>query len=289
MVAVRFFTFEKWHGRAGIGSTRLRVHQLLKYWPEAALYKYGENPDVLILQKVYSAPDWQFLAHFPGIKILDICDPDWLDGVLLKETLDMVDGVTCPTQPLADFVKQMTDKPVLIVPDRHDLDAFPARAKHKGKIKSVVWFGYKHNAEALRFAMNFLARNNVKLTIISNEDPRPYTWANDQDASQALYTFVPWVTEELNAELVKHDAALLPVTTRPIDRFKSNNRAVIAHLCGLPILTDDISFNTMQNPAARGAEGKRLHAKAVKDYDVRLSVTQLKDFIKSLSERKIDA
>lgn len=282
---IRFFTFEMWHARAGIGSTRLRVHQLLKYWPEAGLYKYGENPDALILQKVYSAPDWQYLSHFKGIKILDICDPDWLDGVLVKETLDNVDGVTCPTTAMAEFVSQLTDKPVLIVPDRHDLDGFPAQAKHAGPIKSVVWFGYKHNAEALRWAMNFLVRKNIKLTVISNDDPMPYTWASSQDDAKKLYTFIPWSTEGLNAELAKHDVALLPQATRPVDRFKSNNRSIIAHLCGLPVITDDVSFTAMADPKVRAAEAQRLRSEAIRDYDVRLSVEQLKGFIMELKER----
>lgn len=284
---VRFFTFEQWHGRKGIGSTRLRVHQLLKYWPEAGIYKYGENPDVLVLQKVYSAPDWQYLAHFPGLKILDICDPDWLLGVHVRETVDNVDGVTCPTEPIADFIRQLTDKPVLVVPDRHELSLFPAQAKHDGPIKSVVWFGYKHNAEALRWAMNFLVRHGVRLTVVSNEDPRPYTWASSQADAQALYTFVPWTTEGLNAELVKHDVALLPTASRPEDRFKSNNRTIIAHLSGLPVITDDAGFNAMNDPKVRQAEGARLRYEAESEYDVRKSVEQLKWFIIKLTKDKV--
>ena len=50
---IKFFTFEKMHGKKNIGSTRIRVTNLLKYWPEASIYKYGEKPDVMIFQKVY--------------------------------------------------------------------------------------------------------------------------------------------------------------------------------------------------------------------------------------------
>ena len=53
MVDVRFMTFEQYHGKRNIGSTRIRVRNLLKHWKEADIYKYGENPDVLIFQKVY--------------------------------------------------------------------------------------------------------------------------------------------------------------------------------------------------------------------------------------------
>ncbi len=281
-MTVRFLTFEQYHGKSGVGSTRLRVHQLIERWPEAGLYKYGENPDVMIYQKVYMQPDWQFMAHFRGIQILDICDPDWLDGVEVKRTLDAVDGVTCPTEALAEFLRQFTDKPIKVVPDRHDLSQFPQVAKHDGAIESVVWFGYKHNAIALRWVMNFLLRNKVKLTVISNDDPMPYQWADDTDASQKLYEFVRFDEQFLNEELVKHDAALLPQATRPVDRFKSNNRMVTAWLSGLPIVFDDESFTKYNDPTQRTLDSQANLLDARNNYDVTKSIAELNEFIEGL-------
>lgn len=283
---VRFFTFSMYHAKGNVGSTRLRVEQLINYWPEADLYKYGENPDVMIYQKVYVQPDWLFMKHFKGIQILDVCDPDWLDGVGIRDTVDSVDGVTCATEPLAEFIRQLTDKPVIVIPDRHDLREFKKQAKHSGPIKSVVWFGYKHNAEALRWAMNFLARKDIHLTVISNEDPMPHQWADSSEKSKELYTFQKFEAETLNEELAKHDAALLPVSSRPEDRFKSNNRTVIAWLSGLPIITDDASFERLDDPKLRQAEATKLRAEAEKDYDVRLSVSEMQAFISALASSK---
>lgn len=276
-MTVRFLTFEMYHGKSGTGSTRLRVHQLLNHWPEAALYQYGENPDALVLQKVYMQVDWRLIEHFKGIKVLDICDPDWLDGVQVKETIDAVDGVTCPTEPLAEFLRQLTDKPVQVIPDRHELSQFPHQRRHTGPIKSVVWFGYKHNAVALRWAVNFLVRNKLKLTCIANEDPQPYQWADDPDTAKSLYKFIRFEHETLNDELVQHDAALLPVGNRPGDRFKSNNKRVIAQLSGLPIIVDDATFEHYNDPDKRNDLDFNRN-----DWDIRKSVDEMKSFLNKL-------
>jgi len=62
---VRYFPFTKFHGKGQTGSTTIRVDNLIKYWKEADIYKYGEKPDVLIWQKVYWLPDWEFQKHYP--------------------------------------------------------------------------------------------------------------------------------------------------------------------------------------------------------------------------------
>ncbi len=81
---VRYITFENYHGKRNVGSTRLRVHNLIKYWLDAAIYKYSEQSDVMIYQKVYETMDYRFPSHFEGTQILDICDPDWYDGAMIK-------------------------------------------------------------------------------------------------------------------------------------------------------------------------------------------------------------
>src|SRR5687768_10393536 len=100
---IKFFTFEKYHNKKGVGSTKIRVHNLLKYWDEASEYKYGEYADVMIFQKVYCTYDFKYPAHFPGIKILDICDPDWTEtpDIYIKETMDAMDAIVCPTEEFA--------------------------------------------------------------------------------------------------------------------------------------------------------------------------------------------
>lgn len=283
---IRFFPFELYHARSGIGSTRLRVHNLIKYWPEAGVYKYGENPDVLIFQKVYMTQDYKFHKYFQNLKIIDICDPDWVDGVAVRETLDNVDGVTVPTEPLKEFLSQMTDKPIKVIPDRHDIELAPPLKVHIGQAKSVVWFGYRHNADLLRFAVPSLEARGLKLNIISNEDPSAWRWANNPDEYRKMYDYKKYSEERFYAEMGKHDFCIMPPGTRPQDRFKSNNKTTKAWLSGLPVVTDADSLQNSMNPEWRNEEAKRNYNIATKEYNVIESVNEMKAFIDELKYLK---
>lgn len=277
---IRFFTFSQFHKKnPPAGSTFIRVNQLIKYWPEADLYKYGENPDVLIFQKVYVSQDYKFPVHFKNKKILDICDPDWLDGkTAIKETIDAMDAITCPTKALADFLSQMTDKPVVVIPDRWDIEIIPKPKKHKGKAKTVVWYGYAHNAETVRPAIDLINKHDLELLIISNDNPLYNRYAKK-------YKFIK-STEQNTSEfydlMQQADFAILPSGNRPIDIFKSNNKDTKAILAGLPIVKDLDSFERYLDGEERQGFVDN-EWKSVRDmYDVRNSVNEYKDLISKL-------
>lgn len=278
---IRYLTFEAYHGKSGIGSTRIRVHNLIKYWPEAGLYKYGENPDALIFQKVYMNYDYQFPKHFEGIRILDICDPDWTEGLAVAETVRNMDGVTVPTEELAEFIRQFADCPVKVIPDRHDLETFPPLKTHKGKLTRAVWFGYAHNAEVLRFVIPVLERFGIALTIISNDNPYADRWGSQEFD----YTYMHYNQETIHTDLQAFDICILPKGDRPRDRFKSNNKTVIAQLCGLPVVTNVDELEAMLTAEARQEEAQACYNEAIKDYDCKLSVVEMKGFIDGLRGR----
>lgn len=282
----RFFTMEQYHNKRNIGSTRLRVHNLLKHWPEAAIYKYGENNDVMIYQKVYTTQDYKFQKYFPGIQILDICDPDWLDGALIGETLSYMDGATCPTEELAQFMRQLTDKPIKVIPDRHDLENVKPLKVHSGEAKSVVWYGYKQNAELLTGAIPTIERLGLKLTIISNSDPVLWKWADDREAFQEKYTFKKYQEETILDELAKHDVCVLPIGMRPHDRFKSNNRTTRVWLAGVPIATDGDQLRALLDPDERNKQAKANYELAKSEYNVVKSVEEMKEFIEELQHER---
>jgi hypothetical protein len=238
---VNFFTFEAFHGKQNIGSTNIRVHQLIKYWPEASLYRYGDNPEVLIFQKVYLADDYRLPEHFKGIKILDICDPDWSEGVAIVETAHIMDAVTVPTEALADFIRQFHDN-VHVVPDRFDISKLPPPKKHTKKAKTVVWFGYSHNSSTLKPAIDRLEKLDLNLIIIADDDPFPSRWGK-RDAED-FYKYVKYNEDTIYEELQKADFAVLPYGHRPKDAFKSNNKDVKAKLAGLPVAktADEVEY-----------------------------------------------
>lgn len=278
---VRFFTFEQVHNRKNVGSTKIRVHNLLKYWPEAGIYQYGENPDVLIFQKAYVTQDYKFPVYFKGIKILDICDPDWLEGSLVRQTIDAVDAVTCPTQPIADFIKQMTDKPVRVIKDRFDLTEFPKPKVHRGKAKKVCWFGYAHNAESLRFAIPSLAKRKLILSIISDKDPEAWRWAGAEDYKD-MYEFRSYKQSTAYQFIQEADIVVFPKNVRPVDRFKSENKTSISRLLGVPVVKDSDELDALMEASARNDYVKKYYNKTRKDFDVKLSISEYKELINEL-------
>lgn len=278
---VRVLDYSRYHGRGNVGSTRLRVKQLQKYWPKYQDYKYGENPDVMVFQKVYVQPDWRFIEHFENLKILDICDPDWLDQQNIKQTVDAVDGIVCPTEPLAEFIRQLADKPVKVIPDRHDIEGVALTKVHKGQLKSAVWFGYSQHAELLQYVVPVLYRKGIALTIISNENPYADRWAEGLD-----YTYKRFNEETILDDLAQYDICLLPKGTRPQDRFKSNNKTTLAWLAGIPVVTDDDELEAMKTAEARNKQAKLNYDLAIKEYDVKISVREMKEFIEELRNNR---
>lgn len=283
---IRFFDFSVFHNkRPPAGSTKIRVRQLLKYWPEAALYKYGENPDVLIFQKVYANSDYKFINHFENITILDICDPDWLDGLPIKETIDAVDAVTCPTTELVNFLKQMTDKPVKLIPDRFDLTDVPTAKDHTERAKKIVWFGYRHNADVLKAIVPFIKELQLELLVISNDDPITYQYDKD---IRKLYTYkkYPEDEKEFYKLMQTADFAVMPKGSRPQDKFKSNNRKTKTILAGLPVANNKEQLYNYLDPKPREMYIKQNRDKIMRDYDVRLSVKEYKDLIDEVKRSK---
>lgn len=287
---IKFLTFSDFHGKhPDAGSTEIRVNQLLRHWPQASKYRYGQKPDALIFQKVYVLPDYHFPETFSGIKILDICDPDWLDGMFVKATVDAMDAVTCPTQEMADFLKQLTDKPVVIIPDRFDMDVIPKPRFHVGKARQVLWFGYRHNSEPLRRAMSLLCKLKLKLKVISNDDPLAWQWAPPDDMEWMRsegYSFVKYDENTIYADMQTCDFAVLPPNNRPVDRFKSNNRWVKSMLAGLPVAANIEDVERFMDSDMR-EQYIESHLDEVRGfYDVRHSVTQYSELIARLKQER---
>lgn len=279
MQSVRYLTYSMFHNKDPmVGSDFIRVKQLMKYWPEAKFYKYGEFPDVLVFTKVFAAYDYQFPRHFENIKILDICDPMWLEGLDVAETARVVDAVTCSTQALADFMQQLTDSPCYFVPDRWDVDPKVLRPprKHSGKAKTVVWFGYSHNADTLKPALRTINELGLNLLIISNDDPIIHRF--DDRPKEEYYRFEKY-TEDIGKLLHQADFAILPGDYRPVGKFKSDNKTTKAILAGLPVATDGDQLRRFMDANARKEYMTENYARVKEEYDVRKSMDQMKDII----------
>lgn len=280
---VEAFTYSRYHGKTeSVGSTYIRIEQLYKYWSDFSPYTYGSNPDVLIFQKVFMSPDYRFPAHFEGIKILDICDPMWLEGVDVVETCNEMDAVTAPTQTIADFIRQFHSN-VHVIPDRYDIEIIPKPKQHTEKAKTVVWFGYSHNIETFKPAVRVIEELGLNLLVISNDDPFINRWSTNKDH---WYTYLKYDEATIWRDLQSADFAILPDGFRPVDPFKSNNRTIRANLAGLPVARDIDEVSLYLDPKERQKWFDSNYDNIVKEYDVRLSVEQFKGVIDEIKDKR---
>lgn len=282
-------TFQKYHGRArgAIGSSIIRGEWLANHWDDAELWTNGMYSDVMIYQKAY----YQYhMKDFPGIKILDICDPDWMKGDMkcgekltgIKEMEKYIDAVTCATDELTDTIKNFVDMPVITIPDRLDLNQFPKEVKkHEGEAKTVCWFGYMHNAEAvLNGVLPSLGERKMSLVIVSNKDYLPFS-NYGVDITNIKY--------DINTayDMIKDcDIVLNPRLLLANFKYKSNNKTLISWALGLPVAATLDELDTFMSAESRNKEVEKRHEEIKKDWDIKLSVEQYKQLIKDINEKR---
>jgi len=274
---VGILLFEDWHGKSNLGSSRIRGHWLVNHWDEAEIFRQGAKYEAVIFQKCF----WkQYLKAYNGIKILDLCDPDWLDTVPIVELIDECDAVTVSSPGLKKELDKFSSKPVYFVPDRQDLEFHNVRKKHEGKAKWVVWFGYSHNASTLDQTLMFLKKYGLKLKVISNGRP-PYLKADKNikyNWEDPYFNF--------NEEILEADIVLMPPDTRPRGRFKSKNKTFTAWALGMPVATTPEELERFLDPKERQKEADKRFKEIREKYDVKLSVKQLKEIIKKCKNDK---
>ena len=193
-------TFEKFSNRKkdSIGSSRIRAKWLLPYWHEAEEYIIGNSYDIIIYQKVY----WEnMMTEFKGIQILDLCDPDWLEGRDVFKFVDMADAVVTSTQALADYMQKLRpNKKIVCIPDRVKIDAHDPKTTHIGPAKKVVWFGYSGNIKYLEPAFDEIIKRGLELTIISDKPYKPSMIYQTLKMTHVLYEY-----PKVHKDIIEHD------------------------------------------------------------------------------------
>ena len=280
---IKIITFENFHGRkkGSMGSSMIRGEWLCNHWPEANLYTQGSYADVMIYQKVY----WKYhMQDFKGVKILDLCDPDWIDGVLkLKEISFLVDAITTNTKETAEFVRNSVKNiPVVCIPDRIDLTQFPKDIKKHEKIaEDIVWFGYQNNANILLPPLLYsLAKKKLKLHVISDGEFRPL---NDCGV-EIIYS--KYESDSAFFMIRQNDIVINPSMNIKKFRYKSNNKTLISWALGLPVAITMDELNRFMDPIERRKEIKKRQQEIKEKWDIKFSVEQYKNLIKQICEKK---
>jgi hypothetical protein len=281
---VGIITFEKMDNRRqnSVGSSRIRMRWMLPFWEEAEEFIIGKKYETIIFQKVY----WRdMMESFTGVKILDLCDPDWLSKHPVFEFVDLVDAVVTSTEELATFVRKIRPgKLVKCIPDRIYLpEAEPIKTEHSDTLKKVVWFGYTHNSYYLQRTFEVLIEQGIELTVIA-ESPieAPIGYKNRININNIVYNY-----QTINKELIKHDAVLMPTPYGDErSKYKSNNKTLQSWSLGLPVISSPEHFEQFASKEAREQEAK-LRLQEVKDkWDVAISAQEYKDLIAEIKQNK---
>jgi len=282
---IGILTFEKFHRKPfnSIGSSRIRVNDMVKYWDDAEIYKYGQKYDVMIYQKVY----WtEHAKTFRGLKILDICDADFMHwGYKTIEMLQYCDALVTPTQKLAVALARYTDKPVWVIPDRMDLNNYPHKKTHTGKAKKIGWYGYAQNFHIVNesgimkalYDLNKKAAD-LEFIAISNGMYVPPAFAKDA----VKITNYRWSLKTVNQDIQKCDIIINPKLESGPYQYKSNNKTLHALALGVPVAHDLNELLALMDGDARNTEIEE-KTKLLKDkYHITQSVEEYKNLIKDI-------
>lgn len=262
-----------------VGSSRIRGRWLWRNWDNCDEYHVGDDCDVIIFQKAY----WDvMIEHHDGIKIFDICDPDWLENRDVFSTLVLCDAITTSTEALAKYIRKLLpNKLVRHIPDRIDLDIHsPIKNKHNDKLEHVVWFGYSHNFHYLAGTFKKLIQYGIKIDVYAD------TSFGGQYKDLKL-KYYPYQYPQIHKALLKYDAALLPV--RRLDekgKYKSANKNVTCWALGLPVVAYGYDLDKLQSQEAREKEAEKKLALVKKEWDIKQSVKEFEDLILEIDRSK---
>jgi hypothetical protein len=273
---VGILTFQQMWGSENTASSRIRAQWLVNYWDRAELFTVGRRYEAVIFQKAY----WpEYAALFDGVKILDICDPDFLDWKsAAMRMMDHCDAVTTPTVRLKEFIGRYTDRPVHVVPDRLDLSTVDGLRKiHCGPARTAAWYGYGHNYPALDSMAGHLSPLGITRLIVIAQQDKPYRLPDGCTGIEVVN--YAWSAETVNQHLLEADVVVNPRLSHGRWQYKSSNKTVNAWALGLPVAHSAAELAHFLSEEARREEGKRRYDEVRERFDVRQSVDELERVI----------
>jgi len=268
------------------GSSRIRCEWLIKYWPEAEEYKIGKNYDVILFQKVYFP---EFMERFNGIKIMDFCDPEWLEGLPVRKCIELADAVTVSSEGLYQFFNiAIKNKPVKLIKDRVDMEINKQKKIHKGQAKTVVWFGYSQNAHVLKDTIKRLKEFDLDLIIISDNNVSKSLCGTLNADYLDKIKFYHFNEKTYNEQIIKGDIVLLPQSIRPRDRFKSENKTVHSWSLNMPVANTLEGLIRLMDESERIKETEKNMKIVLEEYQVKKSVEEYKKLIDEIKSSRFD-
>lgn len=254
-------------GNLNNAGSRLRAYWPARFIPGAAVVhweKVGEGlPDAraYVFQKFVNPPVMRDLRERGRLIFWDVCDPSWwFNPTDAREALAYVDGVVASSAELAADFAAWSGRECRHIPDRLLLEHYDRQREHAAvEPVRLIWFGAAQNRMALYAAHANLERLvangcRIELTISDNAPNAPFA---DIEGTYPIY-YTRWTLDNEVATLTAHDISLLPPYPGPWGRVKSNNKALTAWACGLPVVTGEdypLLRDYVADAQMRGAAG----------------------------------
>jgi hypothetical protein len=214
---------------------------------------------------------------FKGIKVLDICDPDWLDGAEVVSFCREMSLIVVPTETMKESISTFTDKPVFVIPDGEDFELLPEPKKHEGRAKSAVWFGYSGNMDVIYPTFFAIKKLGLTLKVISD---------GNLNTSECKVENIRWEEETCDEEYQKADFALLPEKKGGRFKYKSNNKTVHAWSLGLPVAKTREDLERFMEEGDRILESEKRLKQVRNENSVELSAKKLYEIIRQYQDNQ---
>ena len=283
-------------------SSRIRAFWVQKYMPDSEIITTEEQllqMDGVIFQKRFTEQDvlWAMTLHTYGVPmIFDITDPEWDSNYIhyskskqqnLDTMIKLVDVVTVPTEYLArSCSKHYPHKKIVVIPDRIDLEMYPEVKNHKEHKEPFIifWLGVHSNVDSIELAREDLEHLGKEFPIKLICSYGPIMDSRIPSFKNIKLGQTTWTEAKSTKLMLEADVSINP-RFNDLRQYKSGNKTVKAHACGIPCVTKDF-YNKikpyLESCDRRNAVGASVRRSVETKYDCKLSVKEYLNLFKEI-------
>jgi hypothetical protein len=180
-----------------------------------------EKGDTLIIQKVHN-PNELRKAQSQGAKVIFDIDDAYLHITGYLHMVQMADMVTVDSDKKKEYVREYTQKPIVVIPDCLDWDGITRTEDVRNGV--ACWTSYGNNAEFLEGV-----KIPYKLKLI--------TTPNYDSFFNGECEFAPWSLDTVDEEIRNSEMMVIPLPDNEVTRLKGMHKLLKAWANGVPCYT----------------------------------------------------